>query len=351
VSLLGFACLRDETVSECHARVERGEVRVGMRRRGREEGAVGGAYDELRTTGEVGESTLALLQSLAGQVTRTASFPPPEGYNSWSPDAVDDFLAELFKVKGSEFVLTCYLEATDVGSLERLLLRTIRNFLIDQAKKTERGKLRRRLDGLLDKDPRFVRVPKGQPGAGGWCLTDQSNPPWQGDSTQLDLAAASVRGVAITRWNEAGPTPGPEKEALLRVAEGVLRSAGGSVSMAVLTRVVETRFALIAPLVVGSIDEESAADFVKAETDPPGLDLIVRETAQEIYYVLSPQERALLPHLAAPLGDQMKVLELGRAQARLVADRLAEKIRLMTAGDEDRDDVVEELLRLCVVQP
>jgi hypothetical protein len=312
---------------------------------------VGGAYDELRATGEVGDSTLLLMRNLAGQVTRTASFPPPEGYNSWSPEAVDDFLAELFAAKGNEFVLTCYVEASDDASLERLLLRTIRNFLIDQAKTTERGKLRRRLEGLLEKDLRFARVSRGQPGAGGWYLADQPNAPWQGDSTHLDLAAASVRGVTITRWNTSGPTPKSVKDALLSVAEGVLRAAGGSVSMAVLTRVVETRFALIAPLIVGGIDGEIAADFVEAETDPPGLELTVHETAQEIYQVLDLQERALLPHLGAPLDDQMQVLELGRARTRLAADRLAEKIRLMTAGDEDRDDVVRELLRLCVVQP
>ncbi|HEV2345819.1 MAG TPA: hypothetical protein VGS97_17095 [Actinocrinis sp.] len=313
---------------------------------------MGGAYDELRATGGVGESTLALIRDLAGQVTRTSSFPPPEGYDAWSPEAVDDLLAELFAAKGSGFVLTCFLEATDDGSLERLLLRTIRNFLIDEAKKTERGKLRRRLEGLLEDDPRFACVPEGQPGAGGWCLAGQSNAPWQGDSAQLDLAAAAVRGVAISRWNTAGPTPRPVKQALLRVAEGVLRAAGGSVSMAVLTRVVEARIALIAPLLVGGVaDDQAGMDLLEAQTDPPGFEMIVRETAQEIYRVLDARERALLPHLGAPLDDQMQVLELGRAQTRLVADRLAEKIRLMTTADEDRDDIVLELLRLCVVRP
>lgn len=312
---------------------------------------MGGAYDELRATGEVGEVTLALLRRLARQVTAGSSFPPPEGHRAWTADAVDDLLAVVFETKGAEVVTRCVTEATDEGSLERLLLTTIRHVLIDQAKSTETGKLRRRLDGLLGEDPRFSQVPAGDPGAGWWHLSDGSSAPWQGDSAALDLAAAAVRGVSITRWNTSGPTPKSVKDALLGVAEGVLRAARGAVQIQVLTRVVEKRFALIAPLLVGSMQEDDPGETVVAETDGPGADLIVREAAQKIYEVMEPEERALLPHLGEPLAEQMKVLELGRARTRLVGERLTEKIRLMTTDDDERDDVALELLRLCVVNP
>lgn len=310
-----------------------------------------GAYDELRATGEAGEATLLLLQRLVRQVVSRASFPPPEGYGAWNADAVDEFLLELFEAKGPKVVMDCFLGATDEGSLERLLLKTIRNFLIDQAKSRPTGKLRRRLDRLLGEDPRFAQVPSGAPGSGWWHLSDGDAQPWQGDPGALELAAGAVRGVSITQWNNSGPTPRPVKHALLAVAEGVLRAAGGAVAIEVVTRVVERRFALIAPLAVGSLLEEESAQAAVAETDAPGADLIVRELAQEIYDVLDPQERALLPHLGKPPAEQMQVLELGRAQTRLVAGRVAEKVRLMTADDEERDDVALELLRLCMVHP
>ena len=41
------------------------------------------------------------------------------------------------------------MKAHDDASLERLLLAAIKNWLVDQAKATEVGKLRRRLENLL----------------------------------------------------------------------------------------------------------------------------------------------------------------------------------------------------------
>ncbi|RVX41151.1 hypothetical protein EDD27_3621 [Nonomuraea polychroma] len=98
--------------------------------------------------GQPGPATVALLQQLGRQCTRSArtNFPPPEGYTSWSNDAVDHLLADMFEREdrnnpgqGHKFLLNCYLRATDGPSLERLLLTTIENFLKDQAKSTPPG--------------------------------------------------------------------------------------------------------------------------------------------------------------------------------------------------------------------
>lgn|GEM_PF-3020579 len=90
-----------------------------------------GAFEELARTGAVGDQTVALLRQLGKQFTRTHSFPPPREHKRWSDDAVDDLLASMLATKGSAFVLSCYLKATDQGSLERLILAAIRNHLID----------------------------------------------------------------------------------------------------------------------------------------------------------------------------------------------------------------------------
>ena len=62
-------------------------------------------------------------------------------------------------------------------TLERLLLAAIKNWLKDQAKATEVGKLRRRLENVLGDDPRFVRSrPHKTAGPDRTCLKA-----WQGD--------------------------------------------------------------------------------------------------------------------------------------------------------------------------
>jgi hypothetical protein len=107
------------------------------------------AYVELSRDGACGPETVGVLRRVAAQVVRTNSFPPPADYDRWSDEAVDDLLADMFERKGPAFVIECFVKATDEPSLERLLLAAVRNHLIDQAKGTDRGKLRRRLVTLL----------------------------------------------------------------------------------------------------------------------------------------------------------------------------------------------------------
>lgn len=48
---------------------------------------------------------VALLRRLAGQVARTKPYPPPEGYDSWSDDAVHDLVNEVYARKGKQLGL------------------------------------------------------------------------------------------------------------------------------------------------------------------------------------------------------------------------------------------------------
>lgn len=151
--------------------------------------------------------TFELLRRLCRQYTRRHSFPPVGGHRTWTDDAVDDLRGELLAEKGPVLVLNCYLRATDDPSLERLLLAAIGNYLKDEAKKTERGKLRRRLGTLLEQDPRFLRVRASSAGTAGWALTGGPDAPTAVGFEVVQRAAVSVRGVAITRLNPAGPPP------------------------------------------------------------------------------------------------------------------------------------------------
>lgn len=307
------------------------------------------AFDEIGRRGDAGgPETIALLRQLGAQVTRTSPFPPPQGYGSWSHEAVDDLLADMFakdSKRGQVFVLGCYLQATDQASLERIVLTAIRNFLVDQAKGTERGKLRRRLENLLADDSRFVR-PHDVTSILAWALLHRAMSLWQGDLEELHKAAARVRGYQILSWNTAGRTPRRTVIALTSVCHGVIDHADGSVRDEDLAKVVERRFALLAPPVFVEMPDGSAnaaaAALVSAGNDSGG-DLGVQERAEQLWAALSTEERELLPVLGQSLEERRAATGLGRAATQALSDALADRLRMATIDDEDREAIVLRL--------
>ncbi|WP_234342029.1 hypothetical protein [Streptomyces sp. NRRL F-4707] len=184
-----------------------------------------GAYEELSQTGKLGPQTFELLRQLVHQVRRSSGFPPPEGYAEWSDDAAYDVITAMLTREGAGqlFVTSCFAQAADEASLERLFLASNKNFLIDEAKKTPRGKLRRRIARLMGADDAFRRVPGSPPR---WMLSEHPEGAiWQGDLDDLVAEAWRVRGVGITRWNHSGPTPAQTVRALMVILTQVLRHA------------------------------------------------------------------------------------------------------------------------------
>lgn len=309
------------------------------------------AFDEIgRRADAGGPETIRLLRQLGAQVTRASSFPPPSGHATWSAAAVDDLLADMFSQENRSkvFVLACYTQATDQASLERLILQSIRNFLIDQAKGTERGKLRRRLDNLLSKDSRFIRPPVLK-GIRAWALLNRLFGLWQGDLDALHAAAARVRGYQILRWNSAGKTPRQTVIALTAVCHGVIDHADGSVRDEDLAKVVERRFALLAPPVFVEMPDGSSAAAAAARVvsgDEPWTNLGVQTRAEELWATLSLEERALLPVLGSSMDERRAATGLGRAATHALGDALADRLRLATVDDEDREEIVLRMVEL-----
>lgn len=307
-----------------------------------------GAYDELSLKGECGDETIALLRRLARQVARGSSFPPPDGYSDWTTEAVDDLLADMFSTKGQAFVLACLSKATDEGSLERLLLASVKNHLIDLAKGTERGKLRRRLETLLGNDGRFVRVD-----GPGWRLASYSEGTvWQGDGAFLEAAAAAVRGVQLGKLPPSGPTPRGSVEALVTVAHAVLQAAGGAVRDEDLARVLEARFSLLQPpMVVSLTADEGFVEVASLDDGPERVVVEADERAELLWESLAPLERSLVPHLRGTVEDVMAVAEVGPVTAAALTDALREKLRRATEDDEQQEATLRALLHKCRSRP
>jgi hypothetical protein len=322
------------------------------------------AFDEIARRGDAaGVETIALLRRLGAQETRSSSFPPPEGYASWSDEAVDDLLGDMFaknETRGRVFVLGCFAIATDQASLERLILASIRNFLIDQAKGTETGKLRRRLAALLKDDGRFLRplIAKTIPA---WALMGRATELWQGDVEQLHEAASRVRGHQILSWNVAGKTPLKNAVALTTVSYAVIHEAAGAVRDQDIAQVVARRFILIAPPVFvelpdGRFNDSGPPVYEGYEEGNLGEHSIPANTdagyetydqARWIWPELSTQERALLPKLGASLAARVEATGLGRAATQTLTESLVERLRLATSDDDDRETVVLLLVQMC----
>lgn len=218
-------------------------------------------YEHWLLDGDI-DTALGLLRRIATQAARTSTFPPPPDYDRWSNDAVDELLNEMITKKGGvAFLIETLTSVDNQRSAERYLLKSVQNFLKDQAKATAHGKLRARLDTLLGQDPRFEAIASPDRG---WRLVDGPEGWWQGDLTVLHRSALRVRGVFVPSWNTSGPTPRPAREALTTIAVAVLTKAAGIVRAEDLARVLLERFRQeIAPesadgLLLDDADEQPA---------------------------------------------------------------------------------------------
>ncbi|WP_234343084.1 hypothetical protein [Streptomyces fulvoviolaceus] len=295
--------------------------------------------------GQLGDLGLELLRRVGRQVARTQGFPPPDGHAAWTDEAVDELLFEMISRKGEKFLLNCFLKTVDDTSLEKMFFTSIRNFLIDQAKGTERGKLRRRIARRLREADRFRSVASTSPR---WALA--SHPPgaaWHGELEELIRAAWEVRGVWITAWNTSGPTPRQTVHALMGVLTGVLEAAGGAVREEDLAKVLEARFDLLTPAQFTALyaDDGALIDSVtdREQGDAP----VAAETmAGEIWDEMSPQERSLLSLLEDDPAEVSVLLGVGRNQTSAIMDALREKlVRALTTNGGDPREVAAALLR------
>ncbi|MEV7481994.1 hypothetical protein [Streptomyces halstedii] len=308
----------------------------------------GGAYEELSQTGEPGPKTLELLLRMVHQVRRASGFPPPEGYTQWSDDAACDVITAMLTREGAgqKFVTACFALAISDATLERLFLASIKNFLIDEAKKTPRGKLRRRIARLMSEDTSFRRRPGSPPRWALSCLPEDAV--WQGDLDDLIAEASRVDGVGITRWNHSGPTPRKTVHALMTVLTRVLRHAQGAVREEDLAKVLESRFGLLAPARFttlfaddGTLADPAETDTAAAPSDSTG----ASGEAEDIWQRLTADERQLLPYLDEDAHHAAQLLEIGQAQAVLAG--LKAKLRLALSQDSDREAAMRALLRRC----
>ncbi len=182
-------------------------------------------YAELHADGQLGEAGYNLLFVLARQELRR--FPVLQVATA-DDDAVWDVVGDFLVERGRGVTTMLLANASDDDSLGALLRTSLRHWLIDEVRKTDRGALRRRLERLISEDERFEVVPRGQAGAGRWRLAGTAGPPAGPPLADLCAAARSVRDVRIPPWSsEERRAPAADGESLGRIMLAVLTEAVG----------------------------------------------------------------------------------------------------------------------------
>lgn len=204
------------------------------------------ALEELRA-GELGEAFVALLYRQVAVVAAVRRFPPPEGYGSWTKDAVLETAHDyLTSPEAHRRVLELAARVDSDSSLQSALSEMVRNFLRERGRKTTVGKLMRRLRNVLQDDDRFLIVGAGQAGAGMVALASGPTDPSVVPVRDLVDAARAVTKVSVVKWSPSARREGPvaDSDSLRRLSHAVVEAARGSVERATLAEVIATRLGI-----------------------------------------------------------------------------------------------------------
>lgn len=301
------------------------------------------AYLELRTTGALGPAGAQLLYDTTAAVIRFDRLPPPPSQPAWTADDVREVAHNFLTDDGTPRRLaSLLLRATDDDSLSRLLEAAVRNFLRDQARRTDLGAFRRRLREVLSDAAGIQRVdtPLGE----AWVVgtVDAQAPPYTGDAAALDGAAWSIE-APLVRWrSESRRSPIADAEALAAVATAVIESADAPIPTGTLTEVGLRRFSLAATPAVQDLDDEPAARGA-VTTDVLVTD---RQAALDAFLQLSDRERRLLTVWNQPVRQIADEIGLGHSATAVAVRRLEALLTELLDQVESSDEVWTELQHL-----
>src|ERR1700730_369640 len=129
------------------------------------------AYSDMTRDGVAGASRVTALYRTVAAVARIRRFPPPDGYDRWTADAITETAHDFLVARdGVDRLAHLFRLAVDDDSFDRLLHASVRNCLRSRARATERGALIRRLRTVLEGDARFCTVGEST-GVKRWTLT------------------------------------------------------------------------------------------------------------------------------------------------------------------------------------
>ncbi|HET9770797.1 MAG TPA: hypothetical protein VFS16_07905 [Acidimicrobiia bacterium] len=301
--------------------------------------------EELRADGRLGPEGARALYRTVRAVVVGHGFPPPGGRSGWTGEAVaeaaHEFLADGRTPKRLAHLL---VHATDDRSFGRLLFRMVLNFLRDEGRRTEIGRLMLRLRDVLGRTGEFV--PEG---GDRWRLKTQPPSPSTVPPSALVEAAAAEPDVDVPRWSPQTRRRAPAADAasLERLCRRVLEAAAGTVPLDELARAVAPRLGL-APLPLAEpVDdrdpfERAGSNIFGGPQHAEGVLDSLR--AAEIFAMLGRRERLLLASAGTPVRELRSVIGVGPSQAAELQGRLRALLAAELADDEGYEAVFFHLV-------
>ena len=306
--------------------------------------AAPGPREEVLATQRIGRAGAALLYRLVHLVAVARNFPPPPGFDRWDESAVTETAHDFLDgERGSKRVIDIAIRSVDEQGFERLMEHAVLNHLRDASRRTDMGRLVRRVTEVLTDEPAFSRA-DATPAR--WTLKDGPQAASGVPESTLIAAIAPVE-VTVPEWSsDRRSAPLADRPSFIAMLTAVLSAAGGSLTAADIARVIATRLDHHrTPLSIELDVLETAAEH------SPRLDPAVRASstvrAAQIFGELSESERVMLPRFNLPVRDLEGVLPLRKSQVSLLRQRLATRLHDELADDEDPDGTIAELCRLC----
>ncbi len=313
------------------------------------------ALAELQSNGAFRHACLQLLFRLTRSEARR--FPELRPGGGWTEEAVWDMVGEFFAAKGKAVTAMLLAQAPDDEVMGKLLRTSVRHWLVDVARETDRGAMRRRIEKVLASSPEtFEQVPSREPGAGWWRLLGSSEPSGE-PFENLVVAAWRVTDVVVPRWtSETRRAPFADAASVRHVLVAVLGAARGSVDVATLTNVFARRFPMAVDPREQVLSEDPEPILVAAELQDPATVLEQQDAAvevslraREVFGELSADERRLIPVMDRPIAEQMTALSRGRSETYRHTAALKERLRAMLGGETERDTVMLAVQNLCML--
>jgi hypothetical protein len=304
------------------------------------------ACEEVQALGHLDEACVKLLVALMWEETRRFTVLCPPG--GWDRDAVEDLANEFFVEKVEKLTADLVTIGVTPQVVGKVMRRWIRNFLIDRARGTPLGGIRRKLEeDMLGQYPEFLQVLAGEEGAGRWYLAGQPSYPYGGDFAPLIEAAYAVPGVKAVRWSGPRRPPLTSDASLRAIVAAVLTAAGGSLEVAQLVHIVAQRFPAAAEPEDTTIGDDTLDRVTRVGKDDPGFALEIGESIREVYDQLSPSQRALVPYLECDIKVVMEVLNVGRSRAYEAVKQVRDLLDRLLPDDDTRDVVGAAVAGMC----
>jgi hypothetical protein len=179
--------------------------------------------DEVAGLGHLGgQATMGMLTARWRGATRQVYVLAPPG--GWDEESRLDLLHEFLSERLEDLTDTLIAVGADEEALLKRTSRIMKNWLIDQARKTDTGAIRLRLEELLRADPGFLQLPGH---AQRWALAgvagtvvsrddEDSLVPADDGRTGRQAGPLARRGPSRSSGQWPRPHPNPERGACVR---------------------------------------------------------------------------------------------------------------------------------------